>query len=314
MTAEQQAERDKLVRNRVDKVRRSTLIVPGNVEKFLRKAFERGADAVQLDLEDGVPADHKQAARDLVRELLHTAELPGTVEVNVRINNDDALWAADVEAAVSSRLDSLTLPKCEHPDWIREVDLLVGALEREQGLAPGSVELSVLIESAAGLQQLEALLEASPRISTVTLGNEDFCLDMGIEPSAFGEELYPYYARLLLCARLYGVMPLGMVSSIADYRNLQRFRELAQKSRQLGFMGSSCIHPDQVAILNEVYTPVEDELKRAAGIKAAYEDAMLQGRASGSYEGKMVDPPVYERALYLLRRAERMTAKKVIRQ
>jgi citrate lyase subunit beta/citryl-CoA lyase len=136
----------------------------------------------------------------------------------------------------------------------------------------------------------------------VTLGNEDFCLDLGIEASATGEELFPYYAQVVLQARIHQVMPLGFVSSIADFRNLDSFRRLAEKSKQLGFMGSSCIHPDQVAILNEVYTPRQEELDKAMGIVQAYEEAQQQGRSSCSYMGKMIDPPVYLRAQFLLKR------------
>ncbi|MNI24232.1 Malyl-CoA lyase [compost metagenome] len=301
---------DRFRRNRTQKIRRSTLIVPGNVEKYVLKAFERGADAVQLDLEDSVSPEHKEEARQLVGRLLDIHE-QSTTEINVRINNDGRLWDQDVQAIVSPKLGSITLPKCEDQEWIVAVAQLLDRLERERGIPEGSIELSILIETAKGFLQLDKLLQASPRISTVTLGNEDFCLDLGIEPSDNGDELVPYYMQVILYARVHEVMPLGMVSSISDFQNLERFKQLARRSKQLGFMGSSCIHPLQVAILNEVYSPSDVELVRAQGIVGALEEAQRNGRSSCSYQGKMIDPPIYERALQLLDRAQHIHRKKV---
>ncbi|MFD0696723.1 HpcH/HpaI aldolase/citrate lyase family protein [Paenibacillus sp. GCM10027628] len=291
----------KFVRNRVEKVRRSTLIVPGNVERFIQKAITRGADAVQLDLEDSVPPEQKDIGRQMVWEALHALP-PSHAEINVRINNEPMMWKDDLAYCVTPRLQSVTIPKCEEPAIIQEVEAKLIDLERERGMAEGHTQISVLVESALGLSRLDELLRASDRISTVTLGNEDFCFDLGIEASATGEELYPFYAQVILLARIHRVMPLGFVSSIADYRNLDRFRHLAEKSKQLGFMGSSCIHPDQVAILNEVYTPRPEEVQRALGIVQAFEQAQEEGRSSCSFQGKMIDPPVYLRAQALLKR------------
>jgi citrate lyase subunit beta/citryl-CoA lyase len=300
---------DKFTKNRVNKLRRSTLIVPGNMEKYLSKAFERGADAVQLDLEDSISREHKAEARNMVASLLQS-QLATEAEINVRINHDELFWSKDLEAVVLPRLNSLTLPKCEDPEWIFLVDQQISKLEKERDIAEGSIELSVLIESAKGLHGIDKLLDASPRISTVTLGNEDFCLDLGIEPSSQGEELITFYAQVILNARVHEVMPLGMVSSISNYQDLERFRMLAMKSKQLGFMGSSCIHPAQIAILNEAYMPSEEEMRRAAGIIRAFDEAQVQGRSSCSFQGMMVDPPIYQRAVDLLGRANRMMRKK----
>ncbi|WNR45424.1 HpcH/HpaI aldolase/citrate lyase family protein [Paenibacillus roseipurpureus] len=291
----------KFVRNRVEKIRRSTLIVPGNVERFMGKAITRGADTVQFDLEDSVPYEQKDIGRQMVREALNTLAQNAT-QINVRLNNEPDMWEKDVACCVAPRLHSVTIPKVEDITIIREVEAKLTDLERERGLSVGHTEISILIESALGLSRLPELLGASDRISTVTLGNEDFCLDLGIEASPTGEELFPYYAQVVLQARIHQVMPLGFVSSIADFRNLDNFRRLAEKSKQLGFMGSSCIHPDQVAILNEVYTPRQEDIEKAMGIVQAYEEAQQQGRSSCSYMGKMIDPPVYLRAQFLLKR------------
>ncbi|NGQ95855.1 CoA ester lyase [Brevibacillus sp. SYP-B805] len=299
----------KYLTNRVEKVRRSTLIVPGHVEKYVSKAFQRGADAVQLDLEDGVPCEQKGLAREMVKETLHT-EIPGETEVNVRINAERDAWLLDLESVVWPRLDSITLPKCEDPAVVKAIDDKLGEWEEKRGIQSGRIQLSLLIESVKGLHALEALLGASGRISTVTLGNEDFTLDLGIEPSESGQEMYYYYSRLIYTARLYEVMPLGFVSSIAGFRDLERYRELAEKSRRLGFMGASCIHPDQVAILNQVFSPGDADVAYARRVVEAYETAVRNGRASCSLDGKMIDPPVYQRAVHLLRRHEIIERKK----
>jgi len=297
-------------RNRVEKIRRSTLIVPGNVEKFIRKAFERGADAIQFDLEDGVSPEGKADARDMVGKLLQERH-PQTVEINVRINNEADFWERDLEAVVVPGLRSITIPKCEAEETVVSVDRKLRELETERGIAAGSVEISMLIESAAGFHRMDRLLQSSDRISTITLGNEDFCRDLGIEPSDTGEELFPFYAKVILLAKVHGVMPLGMVSSISDFHDLQRFRQLALKSKQLGFMGSSCIHPSQVDVLNDVYMPTEQEVARAAAIAAAFEDTLRQGKGACSLEGKMIDRPIYDRATHVLNRYREIKRKRV---
>jgi citrate lyase subunit beta/citryl-CoA lyase len=304
----------KFVRNRIRKIRRSTLIVPANVERYVNKAFERGADTVMLDLEDSVLPEYKAEARSSVRELLQTmSPIPqhGGTEINLRINNDTANWILDLECGVYPRLQSVTIPKCEDVRRLQEIDNKLLDLERERSIPEGATEISLLIESALGLQRLESLLQSSERISSVTLGNEDFCLDLGIEASEFGEELYSFYAQVIFHARLAGVMPLGMVSSISDFTNLVRFRLLAEKSKRLGYMGSSCIHPQQVAILNEVYTPTPAEVTQATRVIQAFRQAQSEGKGACSLDGRMVDAPIYGRALHLLERYDNMLEKRV---
>lgn len=292
------------LQNRVKKIRRSTLIVPGNVERFLKKAVHCHADTVQLDLEDSVPWEQKQKARELVRDFLEREDV--RAEVNIRINSDDSLWEEDLKGILCKRLDSITIPKCEDAFQIQRVDERLTEFEKEAGIELGKIKLSVLIESVRGLHNIETLLGCSKRIDTVTLGNEDFLHDLGIPPSDTGEEVIVYHVKVIYYARLFSVMPLGMVGSIADYRNLDRFRMQAQKSKQLGYMGSSCIHPDQIPILNDVFTPSIAEVERAKKIVEVFEQAVRAGRGSCSLDGKMIDPPVYQRALYTLERYRRM--------
>ncbi len=301
---------DKYISNRVNKVRRSTLIIPSNVEKFMVKAFDRCADTVQFDLEDSVPYEQKPIAREMIRELLHATNKKNT-EINVRINNDPSMWVNDLDHVVFPTLDSITVPKSEDPTFLHHIDQRLLDLERERNMTAGSIKLSVLIETVAGLANIHELLSSSDRVNTVTLGNEDFSLDLGIEPSETGLELYSYYSQVIFAARQHAVMPLGMVATIADYKNVERFRQLALSSKRLGFMGSSCIHPDQVTILNDVHTPSEVEVDRARKIVSIYEVAENEGRSSCSYEGKMIDPPIYYRAKNLLNKYALIMSKKV---
>ena len=286
----------------VARARRSSLILPVNVPRFVEKAGLRGSDAVVLDLEDSVPAAEKAAARGLVRGALPIAGRGGA-EVVVRLNNDPALLWDDVEASVHPGLDGLALPKAESPEQIHELVRRVEALERQRGLAPGHVRLSLAIETPRGLLRAEAIAHASPRIATMGVGVEDYCLELGVEPSPDGIELLYAVSHVVAVCKVAGVQPTGLMGSIAGFRDLPAFERGADRARQLGCEGAGCIHPDQVAVLNRVFSPDPAKVDYARRVVDAFEDGVRRGTASVNLDGKMVDVPVYKRALVILGRA-----------
>jgi len=286
----------------VARARRSSLILPVNVRHFVEKAYTRGADAIVLDLEDSVPAQEKASARGLVRHSLPLAGRGGA-EVLVRVNNDPALLAEDIEAAVHPGLDGLSIPKAESAAQIRDIAAQVDRLERARGLGPGHLRLSLAVETPRGLLAVEEIARSSDRIATMSVGVEDYCLELGVEPSADGLELLYPVARLVSVCKATGIQPTGLVGSIAGFRDLATFEGAALRARQLGCEGAGCIHPDQVVVLNRVFTPDPAKVESARRVVEAFEDGVRRGTASVNLDGKMVDVPVYKRAQVILARA-----------
>jgi len=165
------------------------------------------------------------------------------------------------------------------------------------------VVLSMAIETPRGFLAAEPIARASDRIATMSIGVEDYCLELGVEPSADGSELlYPVAALVTICKAV-GVQPTGLVGSIAGFRDLAVFEGAAQRARQLGCEGAGCIHPDQVTILNRVFTPDPAKIEYARRVVEAFEDGVRRGTASVNLDGKMVDVPVYKRAQVIMARA-----------
>lgn len=289
-------------------VRRSILILPVNVSKFVEKAYTRGADAIQLDLEDSIPPAAKSAARGLVRAAMRECA-KGGADVLVRINKPYALALPDLEACVWPGLAAVHFPKAESAREIRILDGLIGELEKSRGMAPGSVRLSVAIETALGLHNALSIALASPRITDIALGPEDYTLDIGVEPSAEGWELFYGKARMIAVARVAGVLPLGTMGSIADFQDLDGWAASIRRAREMGYVGAACIHPAQVAPLNTYFSPSAAEVVSARTAIAAFEAAEREGRASVAVDGKMVDIPVVERARRIAARAAAIEAK-----
>src|SRR6266436_5854145 len=275
--------------------RRSSLILPVNIRRFVEKAYDRGADAIVLDLEDSVPAQEKASARKLVRDALPLAARGGA-EVLVRVNNDPTLLADDIDASVHPGLDGLAIPKAESASQIHDIVAQIDRLERSRGLPPGHLRLSLAIETPRGFLAVEEIARSSDRIATMSIGVEDYCLELGVEPSADGIELLYPVAHLVTVCKVVGVQPTGLVGSIAGFRDLAVFEQAAQRARQLGCEGAGCIHPDQVAVLNRVFTPDPAKVDYARRVVEVFEDGVRRGTASVNLDGRMVDVPVYKRA------------------
>ena len=286
----------------IARARRSSLILPVNVPRFVERAYARGADAIVLDLEDSVPAPEKASARKLVRDSFTLAGRGGP-EVLVRVNNEPGLLADDIDAALHPGLDGLAIPKAESAAQIRDIVAQIDHLERARGVTAGHVRLSLAIETPRGLLAVEEIARSSDRIATMSIGVEDYCLELGVEPSADGLELLYPVARLVTVCKAVGVQPTGLVGSIAGFRDLATFEHAALRARQLGSEGAGCIHPDQVTVLNRVFTPDPARVEHARRVVEAFEDGVRRGTASVNLDGKMVDVPVYKRAQAVLARA-----------
>ncbi len=286
---------------------RSMLFVPVLSEKFLAGAASRGADCIQLDLEDAIPSARKDEARAAVSAAAGRLAGEG-VEVVVRINRPWRMAVRDIEAAVGPAVSALNLPKVPDASHVRAVGEILDELEAERGLPPGHTRLVVMIETAQGLINMADIAAASGRVVALTVGAEDFALDMGMRPVA--DALYIPNVQAVAAARAAGILPIGYIGSVADYQDEDRFRQTAERARQLGFAGGFCIHPKQVPILNAAFSPSAAEVADAEAIVAAYEAAERAGQGAVSHRGRMVDRPIVEQARDLLKRHARVTSRK----
>jgi citrate lyase subunit beta/citryl-CoA lyase len=278
---------------------RSLLYVPVNVEKYVDRAHTRGADCILLDLEDSVPAHEKDNARRLLAQAASRVRRAGA-DVAVRINRPDSMAPRDLEAAVGPEVDAIAVTKVDDAAHLKRLDELVSGLEAKRGLKAGHTKFIAMIETPAAFFRMPEIALAVERNVALDIGGEDFALENGMEPTE--ETLLMPKQQMIYAARAAGIMPLGYIASVASFGDLAAFRSMVQRSRQFGFMGASCIHPAQVAIVNELYSPSADEVAHAKRVIEGNEKAKAAGRASFAIDGKMVDVPVVVRAERLLER------------
>lgn len=285
---------------------RSMLFVPVTRPRFVEKGADAGADAIILDFEDSVAPSDKERARTLLPEAMKQVSRRGA-DVVVRVNRPWRLLVRDLEAAVIPGVAALALPKIESAEHVQAIAEMVDELETERGIAPGTVKLQALIETASGFFRIEQIARAHPRLIAVSIGAEDLALSVGMVPEAEG--LFYPKQQCIIAARAAGILPLGFIGTVADYKDLDAFRATIRRSQRLGFLGASCIHPSNVAILNEEFAPRAEEVSQAERMVAAYDEALAAGRGSIEFEGKMIDIPVVERAKQVLARAAAIRAR-----
>ncbi len=280
---------------------RSQLYVPANNPRFIEKAHTRGADAVILDLEDSVPAAEREGARANLAASVDDVGQSGA-DVTVRINAPEADAMRDLDAAVIAGVCGIFVTKVRDAAYIRAVAAEVGRLEAERGMASGTVRLVAMIETAAAYLKALEIAEADPRTAALVLGGEDMALDIGMVPDA--ETLAMPKQQISIVARAAGLIPFGIMGTIADFADLENVRAAAERSRRFGFEGAACIHPSVVPVLNAAFTPGAEEVSLARRIVTAYAEAEAKGTGAITVDGKMIDAPVVRRAENMLMRLE----------
>src|SRR6476646_2231699 len=231
---------------------RSMLFVPVTQRRFVDGAARRGADAIILDLEDSVAASEKERARGLVPDAAEVVSRGGA-DVVVRLNRPVRMTVRDLEAVIGPRVQAVALPKAEGPEHVRLVAEVIDELEAERGIAIGTTKMLAMVETADAFFRIHEIAKAHPRLVGLNLGAEDFALSAGMLPEAEG--LFMPKQMCVFAARGAGIMPMGFVGTVADFSDLEGFRQTVRRSRRLGFMGASVIHPSQIAILNEEFRP-----------------------------------------------------------
>lgn len=275
--------------------RRSKLFTPGNRMAMIPKAAASEADVVVLDLEDAVGEAEKGTARKTVRTALESIDF-GRREVGVRINGvDTPHWLEDLEAVVCARLDAIHVPKVESPREVWVVEAVLSALEARHACTRPVLVIPTL-ESAAGIENAKAIATCSRRVAALQFGLGDLRRELGLTPAP--HRLAWFRTQVVLAASAARVPALDTV--FFNFRDPDGYRLDAEEARACGFRGKSCIHPSQVAIANEVFSPTAEEVAQAREVLEAYEAAVARGQGSVGLHGRMIDKPVAEAARRLL--------------
>jgi citrate lyase subunit beta / citryl-CoA lyase len=281
---------------------RSLLYVPASSERFIAKAHERGADAVILDLEDSVAASEKRAARERLRQAVPSVGQNGA-KVFVRINSDDDLIDGDAEAACRAGVFGIFRPKTKDAADVLLLTTLLDRVESEIGAVRKTVVVPA-IEDPNAVFEARAIGAASPRVYGLTCASEDLATSMDAEPSV--EFLRLPKLLVHFAAKAVGVRSLGLLRSIADFRNVEGIRKAVEEARSMGFDGSVCIHPSVISILNEGFSPSPAKVDEARRMLVAYEAAQKRGEGAFDFEGKLIELPIVQRAKRLLARLDQI--------
>jgi citrate lyase subunit beta/citryl-CoA lyase len=272
---------------------RSYLFAPGNHERRVEKALGLGADVVILDLEDAVAISEKKSTRELINK---TLEQPRNCAVFVRVNAYDTEFCyGDICSIVSENLDGIVLPKLESLEDLRSIDWLIGNLEQERGLPNGSIDLMPIIETAVGLVNIREIARADTRVKRLAFGGGDYTRDLGMEWTLKEDELLPVRSEMVLASR-FGKLEPPVDTVFIHIKEHDAFRSSCLNILGLGFQGKMCIHPDQVPVTNETFTPDPEEVKWSQRVIDEFAKAEKAGIASIQIDGYFVDYPIVEKA------------------
>lgn len=274
------------------------LFVPGNQANMHLGAYAYGADAIIFDCEDSVALNQKDSARILVSESLKALSM-FDAETMVRVNGvDTEYFKADVDMAYEAKVDYIMLPKASI-ESVKALDDYLLVLEAESDF---KMKVFLIVESALGVETLWESVNVSDRIVGLLLGGEDLMSDMHVMPTHERQEIFYARAKVASVARAKNILALD--TPYVDVGNDEGLKVDAHQAKQLGYDGKVAIHPGQIDIINDVFSFTDQQIQDAQALVLAYEEAQAQGLGAFSYQGKMVDKPILERALYILEKSK----------
>jgi malyl-CoA/(S)-citramalyl-CoA lyase len=300
---------------------RCQLFGPGSRPAIFEKMAGSAADVINLDLEDSVAPDDKATARKNVIEAIGDVDW-GTKLLSVRINGLDTPWwyrdVVDLLEHASDRLDQIMIPKVGNGSDLYAVDALVSAVEAAKGRKK-RIGFEVIIESAAGIAHVEEIAKGSPRLTAMSLGAADFAASMGMQTTGIGGMQENYYmlrdgasywpdpwhwatAAIVAACRTHGILPVD--GPFGDFSDDEGFRAQARRAATLGMVGKWAIHPKQVTLANEVFTPSAEAVAEAREILAAMEKAKAEGAGATVYKGRLVDIASIKQSEVIVRQSE----------
>jgi citrate lyase beta subunit len=281
------------------RLQRSELAVPGSNPGMFRKALDGEADYIFLDLEDAVaPGDKERARTNVIQALLELDWRGRGKTISVRINGIDTHYmyrdVVDVVEQAGHRLDTILIPKVGVPADVYMVDAMVSQIEEAKGI-PYRLGIDVLIETALGMANVEAIAQSSRRLEAMHFGVADYAASCrartvvigGLNPDYPGDQWHAALSRMIVACRAYGLRPID--GPFGDFKDPEGYRLAARRAAALGVEGKWAIHPSQIALANEVFTPPTAEVDRARRILVALEDAAREGRGAAQLDGRMID-------------------------
>jgi malyl-CoA/(S)-citramalyl-CoA lyase len=318
-----------------DRLHRSELAVPGTNERAMEKAPTLGADVVFLDLEDAVAPDDKPRARERVIEALGDHDWSHTA-VSVRINGLDTHWCyrdiVDVVEQRGNMLDTVLVPKVGAASDVEFVATLLDQIEQRNGWEPGHIGIHILIETAAGMANVEAISRARPdRLEAMVFGVADYAASVqartvaigganpdyavltdpdprsGVRETHWGDQWHFGISRMVAACRAQGLRPID--GPFGDFEDADGYRSAARRAAALGCEGKWAIHPSQIELANDVFTPTDAEIDRAGRILQAMEEGAKEGKGAVSLDGRLIDAASIRMAQNLMRKIEHMQAR-----
>lgn len=300
-----------------ERLQRSTLAVPGSQPQMIAKAIESAADWVFLDLEDSVaPADKEQARKNVIRALLELDWRARGKTISVRINGLDTHYmyrdVVDVVEQAGHRLDVVMIPKVGVPADVYLVDALLTQIEVARGI-PHRIGMEVIIESALGMANVEAIAAVRGRLEAMHFGVADYAASVrartvvigGMHPDYPGDPWHYALCRMRDACRAFGLRPID--GPFGDIKDPDGYRAAGQRGAALGIEGKWAIHPSQVGLANEIFSPPPAEVDRAHRILVALDEAAKAGRGAAQLEGRLIDAASARMAQNVVRMAEAIT-------
>ena len=282
--------------------RRALLYMPGDDRRKIEKSTTLGVDCVCMDMEDGVAISHKTEARAVIAQAMKDLDF-GTSERCIRINSfGSGFEKFDLAAAVATNPDSIVLPKAETAAQVRLISEYIETYELSSKMNRGSIRLLVGVETARGILNLKEIAEADRRIDAIIFGAEDYAASIGATRTKEATEvLYARSAVVTACAAN-ELQAIDMV--YIDFRDVEGLRLEAEQGAGLGFSGKQIIHPNQVAAVQEAFTPSEEAIEYAQRVAATFASSQKEGRGAFALDGKMIDMPLLKNAQKVLDRAK----------
>jgi citrate lyase subunit beta/citryl-CoA lyase len=281
---------------------RSLMFVPAQEPRMVERALGLGEfapsalDVAILDLEDGVPPDEKDRARAAIAAVLALGSNRAAPSRYVRVNRDLGARDADLAAVLRPGLDGIVAPKIDHADEIADLARDLDEREDAAGMARGSVRVIASVESARGLLDAHAIAACSDRVVALLFGAEDFARDLSLPTEREAEAAELVYARSAIVVAAVAARRQAIDGIWPKVTDLDGLRRDAVQARRLGFAGKSLIHPGQIEVVNDVFSPSAAEVSYARRVVAAFEDGQAKGRGAVALEGKLLDQPIVERA------------------
>lgn len=291
---------------------RSLLFIPGNRESWIESAHTHDADVVIFDLEDSVPPEENDKARELVAENLPAVRDRGQrafVRINGHPNDPEGATAADIEAVMCDELEAIFVPKPRRPEDVEQLDTVMSHIERRDGLKENGVSLILAIETALGMKNVHELCAAADRVGSISAGavkGTDTNHALGFEwtgPGREGLETLHFREKALLDARAAGIED-PFAGTYVDVEDIEGLREDMRFSREMGYTGYVVIHPSHVEHANEIFMPDAEEIEYWLDVREVLIEAQAEGKRAVRHEGEMIDTANIKTANRYLRRAK----------